>query len=657
MLLVFFIFSRLLTYWVKLTEGRAKSLGGEPLYRLSYLRIHRWLGYLLLGLLLPLVFGIANAQTDPSTSETQATGKEVIENYESEIQVRQDGRLKVTETITIRNTEGGQIQRGIYRYFPNPNFEIISVKRDGDRATYRTEVNDGRKRIEIWKEDVDLDPGSYTYQIQYLTDQQIEDLGEQDRLYWNVTGQDWVFPIQKVEAEVVLPEGIPSDYITLNAFTGYAGERGKSYEASLDGQKVTFTTTGILQEREGFSVIVKFPSGFIKSGESLDQSSSSGVQSLPSPKLDPTIWGWLVLLLWFGFCGWLFWKEPKVDPFPQKVISCSEPPSDISPTLASYLLRLGNQPNLAVPLISLAAKGKLQIQEFEAVSGLGKRYKVSLISNSPEQNWEFPPEEATLLKFFLVGSEIEISVNTNTTLIKQASRKVKQSLDQQSETLGYFPKKNWGKVLFYGSFVFTILVPILGGLMIALTQQVDWISEMTILVVVLQMIILAVSSNVFGRLLKSPSREGRQLLDQIRGFKQYVSDELSRREELSPEQFERYFPYAVALGFETELAKGVHNYFYTPSWYVPKTGSTLTTLAIASTLSDSFMTAVALSGGAAAGITRTGIGDIGGAGGSGTGRAGIGSAGIGGAGISAGGVGGGAGGAGGGGGGGGGGGD
>jgi len=55
------------------------------LHRLSHLRILRPLGYLVLGLLLPLVFGIANAQTEPSTTNTQATAQEAIEHYKSDI--------------------------------------------------------------------------------------------------------------------------------------------------------------------------------------------------------------------------------------------------------------------------------------------------------------------------------------------------------------------------------------------------------------------------------------------------------------------------------------------------------------------------------------------------------------------------------------------
>lgn len=156
------------------------------MYRFRHLLPSRWFSYLVLGLFLPLLFSIANAQTQTNTTDNSSIAQEIIENYESAIAIRQDGRLKVTETITVRNTAGGEIKRGIYRNFPNPEFEITSIQRNGKPATYRTEIKNGRKRVEIWKNDVYLDPGYYTYQIQYLTDQQIEDLGEQDQLYWNV---------------------------------------------------------------------------------------------------------------------------------------------------------------------------------------------------------------------------------------------------------------------------------------------------------------------------------------------------------------------------------------------------------------------------------------------------------------------------------------
>jgi uncharacterized membrane protein len=58
----------------------------------------------------------------------------------------------------------------------------------------------------------------------------------------------------------------------------------------------------------------------------------------------------------------------------------------------------------------------------------------------------------------------------------------------------------------------------------------------------------------------APTREGRRVLDQIAGFKQYLS--ITERERLdrmhppedTPELFEKYLPYAIALGVENRWA-------------------------------------------------------------------------------------------------------
>lgn len=53
---------------------------------------------------------------------------------------------------------------------------------------------------------MEIDPGNYTYTIQYETDRQLDfSQGDTDRLYWNVTGQNWTFPIDQVRTKVFLP--------------------------------------------------------------------------------------------------------------------------------------------------------------------------------------------------------------------------------------------------------------------------------------------------------------------------------------------------------------------------------------------------------------------------------------------------------------------
>jgi uncharacterized membrane protein len=61
--------------------------------------------------------------------------------------------------------------------------------------------------------------------------------------------------------------------------------------------------------------------------------------------------------------------------------------------------------------------------------------------------------------------------------------------------------------------------------------------------------------------ISAPTKEGRAVLDHIAGFKQYLS--ITERERLdrmtppedTPELFERYLPYAIALGVENRWAE------------------------------------------------------------------------------------------------------
>lgn len=191
--------------------------------------------------------------------------EERILRYQSEIVVNEDASLEVTEIITV-NATGDEIQRGIYRDFPlDAPFSLLEVLRNGDATDYFLEGIGDQKRINIYDPDVELEPGNYTYTIQYEIDRQLDfSEGDIDRLYWNVTGQDWSFPIDQVRAKVFLPDEIPEEEIHLNAFTGREGERGQSYEAQLDaGGNPTFATTRSLEAEEGLSIAVEFPTGYV----------------------------------------------------------------------------------------------------------------------------------------------------------------------------------------------------------------------------------------------------------------------------------------------------------------------------------------------------------------------------------------------------------
>jgi hypothetical protein len=103
---------------------------------------------------------------------------------------------------------------------------------------------------------------------------------------------------------------------------------------------------------------------------------------------------------------------------------------------------------------------------------------------------------------------------------------------------------------------------------------------------VLLLVILGVNL-LFYQLLKAPTRLGREMMDKVEGFKLYLSvaekDRMNMLNppERTPELFEKYLPYALALDVEQEWAEqfddvlaaagtapgSTHGHTYRPTWY------------------------------------------------------------------------------------------
>jgi len=159
---------------------------------------------------------------------TFSAQSERILEFNSRMQVQQDGSMTVTEEISVVCARQ-QIKRGIYRDFPTKykdrygnkvkvGFEVLEVLRDGFSEPYHFKELSNGKRVYIGKKEVFLKPGTYTYTITYKTDRQLGFFDDFDELYWNVTGNGWEFVIEKVEALVVLPPG--ADVLKSAAYTG-----------------------------------------------------------------------------------------------------------------------------------------------------------------------------------------------------------------------------------------------------------------------------------------------------------------------------------------------------------------------------------------------------------------------------------------------------
>ena len=106
---------------------------------------------------------------------TPLAAEEYIESFHSDIEVRRNGDLLVTETILVR-AEGKSIRRGIFRDFPTRyrrgdgrdlvvGFEALTVTRDGHAEPFDIRNQATGKRVYIGHKNVYLSPVFYEYQI------------------------------------------------------------------------------------------------------------------------------------------------------------------------------------------------------------------------------------------------------------------------------------------------------------------------------------------------------------------------------------------------------------------------------------------------------------------------------------------------------------
>ncbi len=162
-------------------------------------------------------------------------------------------------------------------------------------------------------------------------------------------------------------------------------------------------------------------------------------------------------------------------------------------------------------------------------------------------------------------------------------------------------------------------------------------TELTSMSMAFVLLIAAFINWIFYELLKAPTLAGRELLDKIEGFKQYI--DIAERHELdfkhpkgrSPELFEEYLPYALALGVEQQWGESFADVLaqtqasgsrYTPRWYRGSHWNHTNISGFTHSLGSSFTSAIASSSTAPGSSSGSGGGGSSGGGGGGGGGGG-----------------------------------
>ncbi len=560
-----------------------------------------------------------------------AQAEERILSFHSAIGVAADGTMEVTETIQVR-AKNQQINRGIFRDFPTDyrdragnryrvGFKLLGVWKNDQPEPYHTQAITGGVRTYIGNENVILAPGEYKYTLRYRTDRQLGFFKAHDELYWNVTGNNWAFPIDRATATVQLPEGILPDAMRVEAYTGYLGDKGKSYRATVSSDGVAhFQTTEALRERQGLTIVVTWPKGFVtepSTGERLAHTLGDNLNLLIAT-------GGLLLLLLYYVTVWLrMGKDPETG----VIIPIYTPPEGYSPAAMRFIRRMGyDHKTFAAALVNLAVKGCLKISKD------GSEYSVKKTTAQPAP--ELAPGERVLLgKLFAAGDTFSFETS-NHTKVAAALKSHKKSLSKDYERIYFHENSRYVvigaliSIAIFAAFIATIPlgeqmamsifsalwlgVPALiffsllrssithwraGMVVQALMQSVvflvflgfivigGWFSglggQFPIMPALLGLALIMVNY-LFYHWMKAPTSLGRRLLDRVEGFKRYIEvaekQELQHRypENKTPALFEKYLPYAIALDVEQKwgqqfagvlLAAGTASQAYQPQWY------------------------------------------------------------------------------------------
>jgi uncharacterized membrane protein YgcG len=609
---------------------------------------------------------------------------ERILNFRSVVVVHPDASMTVTEDITVKAT-GRQIRRGIVRDFPTTyrdrlgktvtvGFKVLEVLRDGQTEPYHIQLAANGVKIYIGQKKVFLRPGVYTYTIRYQVDRELGFFQDFDELYWNVTGNGWTFPIDRAEAVIELPSG--AKIRRYAAYTGYQGERGHDVTVKPGDRDIVFTTTRGLAPKEGLTVAVAWPKGVVhepsgqeKVGFFLRDNQAMAVGCV-----------WLVLLL--GFYLWA-WYQVGRDPAKGTIIPLFSPPRGFSPAGVRFVSRMGfDDKAFAAAVVDMAVKGAVQIQED------GGDY--TLVRRDAGQAPLARGEQLIAARLFPGGGSIKLE-NENHTRIKSAIDALKKNLTTELEKIYFVTNSGYlgagigitllgvGLVVImapdkppalFGSLWLTIWT--IGCYFLAVTAYQRWralsrdfglgkfigalgttlfalpffigeifgagiFAKAVSVPAVVTLAAMAFLDALFYHLLKAPTLSGRKVMDQIEGFKLYLSVAEKERlnllnpPEKTPELFEKYLPYALALDVENAWSEqfaevlaraGTEDQPYTPVWYSGSSWDGFHTSRFADSLGNSFAGAISSSStapGSSAGSDGGGFSGGGGGGGGGSG--------------------------------------
>jgi uncharacterized membrane protein len=488
-----------------------------------------------------------------------------IEKFSAEVIVEPDSSLNVTETIQV-NFIGAW--HGLYRTIPveyvTPqgfNYSLFVKLLDAtDAAGQSLKVTSSRQGHYLrWQIYVDgATDVERTIQLHYRVRNGLKFFEDHDELYWNVTGDEWDVPVGDASARILLPPGVTG--VRTNEFTGSYGSREQNATLTASGNTVAVSMLQPLAFHEGLTVVVGWDKGFVKEPSASDLI----VQFLSSN------WPVFFPVPVFLFMFWLWYtrgRDPRVGPIAVQYA----PPDGMSPAEAGTLVdEDAAMRDITATIVDLAVRGYLVIEEKEKSGIMGllhnKEYVFHLKKSPAEWKGLKSHELMLLAGIFSNGAHADVELSTLQNQFYRSLPSIKNGIFDALMEHGYFQHRpDYVRGVFVGGGIIAALVMISGG--ISLSKKMGMAPAPFIIAAILSAGIIA----GFGWLMPARTAAGSKALAAVLGFEDFLThveaDHMNRISQ-TPETFEKFLPFAMALGVEKKWSGAFQNiYTQPPSWY------------------------------------------------------------------------------------------
>ncbi len=495
-----------------------------------------------------------------------------ITDFKDTIAIDAKGTALVSEKITLAFVgEWHGIHRTIPVEYPGANgsnytlfLKILNVTdENGKNLKYDSSKSGANRDLKIYI------PGAVDttriVNIDYLVRNGIRFFSGDARdgyaeFYWNVTGNDWPVPIDHASAFVALPENAAGG-LRAQAYTGAYGSKQSGATAEISGANVNFETTQGLPMRGGATIDIYIPQGAIKAPSQFTKLmwflASNPILFLPL----------LTLAVMYGL-----WHAVGRDPDPGVSVAPQyEPPKGICPAEAGTMVDDTVHPrDITSTIVDLAVRGYIKIEEKVDTFLVfhSKDYIFHLLK--PREQWgpDLAPHERLMLEtIFVDGSETLLSSLKNRfyTVIPAVRQNIMASLKGKGVYLLDPGSANGYSI----AAAMTIALVVIG------LQVLGWVNLFYSVPLLLGCVLLsAVIWWLFARQMSAKTVAGARIRSAVLGFEEFMNRvDADRLKRMPPDTFEKFLPYAMALGVEHHWAQAFEGIVQNPpSWYVSPNG-------------------------------------------------------------------------------------